>query len=443
MSRAALAAVANDVDTEAAVVVREAAADLRGDASEISAEIAERIHTALAELGDDSETADLTRDCMHAVVLELMASARGERDPAAAALAPQAARWVHEFVRLGVDLDCLMRAARVGQEAIWERSLKALRVRARDAALLGQAIEIASRQQFAYAEALSSQLAAEHSAAHSRWVRSPAAVRLDVVRAILDEQCIDVDVASARLGYELRREHVGFVVWEATGAPEAGPALERSALALGFTLGGARPLLVPLSEHLLAGWVSGPPVGGADEPARLPIPSRSVRVAIGTRAAGVAGFKHSHLEAMNARRVAILTGLAPGGVAHFADVALESLVSTDLDQARAFVARELGPLARGDESSRTLATTLRAYLELGSSLDRAARRLGVHKNTVLKRVRRARELLGGDLDERTLELEVALALAPVVASGAVDERERAGSTPPTAASGPPAPTGRP
>jgi DNA-binding PucR family transcriptional regulator len=146
---------------------------------------------------------------------------------------------------------------------------------------------------------------------------------------------------------------------------------------------------------------------------------------------------------MNARRVAVLTGLAPGGVVHFADVALASLVSADLDQARAFVARELGPLARGDDRTRTLATTLRTYLELGSSLDRAARRLGVHKNTVLKRVRRARELLGGDLDERMLELEVALALAPVVARAAVDGRQRAGSTPPADVSGPPAPTGRP
>lgn len=432
MSRAALAAVANDLDTAAAAVVHEAAADLRDDVNEISAEIAERIHAAWAELGDGSETVDLTRGCMHAVVLDLIATARGERDPAAAALAPQAACWVHELVRLGVDLDCLVHAARVGQEVIWDRSLKALRLRARDAALLGQAIEIASHQQFAYAEAVSSQLTAEHSAARRRWVRSPAAVHLDVVRAILDEQCVDIDVASARLGYELRREHVGFVVWEDTGAPEAGPALERSALALGFALGGARPLLVSLSEHLLGGWVSGPPAGGPDEPAPLPIPSGSVRVAIGTRAAGVAGFKHSHLEAMNARRVATLTGLAPGGVVHFADVALESLVSGDLDQARAFVARELGPLARGDESSRTLATTLQAYLELGSSLDRAARRLGVHKNTILKRVRRARELLGDDLDERTLELEVALALAPVVATGRPTNGSVPGAHPPPA-----------
>jgi hypothetical protein len=425
MSRAVLAAVTDDPGIEATALAREVAGDLEGDVGDISDEIAARIHSSVRELGDDAATGALTRDCMYALVLELLAVARGERDRAPVALPPQAARWVHEVVRLGGDTDCLMRVARLGQEAVWERSLKALRVRACDAALLGQAIEIASRQQFAYAEALSSRLAAEHAAARRRWVRSAEAVRLDVVRAILGEDRIDLDVAGARLRYELRREHVAFVAWADAGTREAGPALKDCALALACALGRSRPLVVPFSEHLLAGWVGEPAVDDVDEVAQRAIATAGVRIAIGTRLAGVAGFRHSHREAMNARRVAILTGVGPGGVVHFAGVALESLVSADLDQARAFVARELGALAGGDESTRTLAYTLRTYLELGSSLDRAARRLGLHKNTILKRVRRARELLGRELDGRRVELEVALALAPVIERR---ERQRAEST---------------
>jgi DNA-binding PucR family transcriptional regulator len=85
------------------------------------------------------------------------------------------------------------------------------------------------------------------------------------------------------------------------------------------------------------------------------------------------------------------------------------------------VARELGPLARGDDEALRLAATLRVYLEEGASLERAARRLGVHKNTVHRRVRRAQELLGRSLEERTLELQVALAVAPFL--GPAEDRQ--------------------
>ena len=44
---------------------------------------------------------------------------------------------------------------------------------------------------------------------------------------------------------------------------------------------------------------------------------------------------------------------------------------------------------------------------------RAAARLGVHKNTVAYRIRRAEELLGYGVRERQLELQTALRLAPL------------------------------
>ena len=80
------------------------------------------------------------------------------------------------------------------------------------------------------------------------------------------------------------------------------------------------------------------------------------------------------------------------------------------------VQRELGPLANDDDEMRRIAATLRVYFEEGSSLERAARRLGVHKNTVNNRVRRARELLGENLAERPLEVQVALVLSRIVLS---------------------------
>ena len=86
----------------------------------------------------------------------------------------------------------------------------------------------------------------------------------------------------------------------------------------------------------------------------------------------------------------------------------------DVDAARRFAERELGPLAAGDDATVRLASTLAVFLDEGASFVRAARRLGVHTNTVTYRVRRAEELLGHPVAERQLELRVALRLARLV-----------------------------
>jgi DNA-binding PucR family transcriptional regulator len=89
----------------------------------------------------------------------------------------------------------------------------------------------------------------------------------------------------------------------------------------------------------------------------------------------------------------------------------------DVDSARRFAARELGPLLAEDDATVRLASTLAVFLEEGASFARAARRLGVHTNTVTYRVHRAEELLGHRVTERQLELRVALRLARLVPPG--------------------------
>jgi DNA-binding PucR family transcriptional regulator len=112
-----------------------------------------------------------------------------------------------------------------------------------------------------------------------------------------------------------------------------------------------------------------------------------------------------------ARRVANLRGDGNGTLALYPDLALDSLLATDTEAARRFAARELGPLAAPDDSTSRLASTVSIFLEEGSSFVRAARRLGIHPNTVAYRIRRAESLLGHPLTERQLELRIALRLA--------------------------------
>jgi len=128
----------------------------------------------------------------------------------------------------------------------------------------------------------------------------------------------------------------------------------------------------------------------------------------------VEGFTRSYREAMHARRIAELTRRRPGSVFAYEDVALVALASSDLEHARDFVLRQLGPLMADDDATVRVAATLRVYLEEGSRPRRAAERLGVHPNTIAYRIQAAEEMLGYPIESRVAELLVALRLAPVV-----------------------------
>ncbi len=88
------------------------------------------------------------------------------------------------------------------------------------------------------------------------------------------------------------------------------------------------------------------------------------------------------------------TLLAPDATAAFAEAVLAPLVAADLG----------GP---GD-----LVESLRGWLATHGQWEPAAARLGVHRHTLRKRIRRAEELLGRDLDSPGVRAELWLALHP-------------------------------
>jgi purine catabolism regulator len=78
--------------------------------------------------------------------------------------------------------------------------------------------------------------------------------------------------------------------------------------------------------------------------------------------------------------------------------------------AERFVAHSLGPLLDPKTRNREqLLETLEAYLTRGSVKDAAAE-LNLHRHTVLYRLAKLRELLGGDLDTPAIRLRLQLAL---------------------------------
>jgi DNA-binding PucR family transcriptional regulator len=132
-----------------------------------------------------------------------------------------------------------------------------------------------------------------------------------------------------------------------------------------------------------------------------------VRVAIGVPGPGLAGFRQSHREAVEAQRVAVARG-SDDIVTAYADVELVSLVSGNEPGVRALVARELGAHAGDEKGLDRVRETLAAYLDHGGSVEATASTLVVHKNTIRYRLAQAEELVGHPLSERRTELALAL-----------------------------------
>jgi hypothetical protein len=382
---------------------------------EIAATLADTVHEHLSELEEDMRpwTLQAARSNL-GVIVSMM---REGDDPESAFPPAEAIGYAKEYVVRGLELSLMQRAYRTAQGVFGGIILERLRVATDDSDHLAEAMAFFNAWIFAWVEAIERRLTDVYMSEHEQWVRGAAAVRAAEVRALLGgAAAVDATAVSLRLGYELDRFHVGFVVWsEETGERpgDAGglfAAMERAAAAVAKSLGASAPLTVAEGRHL-ACWAG---LRSEPELSRLRLPRTGacgLSVAAGTPAPGVEGFVLSHHEALLARRVAQLRGDRDGAVATYPDLALEALLAEDPEAARRFAARELGPLAAGDDATVRFASTVAIFLEEGSSFVRASRRLGIHANTVSYRVRRAESLLGRAVTERQLELRVALRLA--------------------------------
>jgi DNA-binding PucR family transcriptional regulator len=122
----------------------------------------------------------------------------------------------------------------------------------------------------------------------------------------------------------------------------------------------------------------------------------------------------SHDQARVARRVADLRGVRPGTVVGYRAAGLTALLTADPAEAVRFAQTELGALLAPTDTSARVRATVRVYLEENLSPARTARRLGIHQNTVVYRVKQAEERLGRGVEQRRLQLEVALRLADMI-----------------------------
>lgn len=351
-------------------------------------------------VGDPAITA-ATVATNHANILHWAnANVRRPGEPVPANLSPAVVDIARDIVRRGLDDATSLNTYRIGQNVAWRFWMARAFALTEDPEELRELLDVTARSIFSFVDETVSGIQDLIDAEREQLVRGTHAERLETVNLVLEGAPITVARASERLRYELAARHTAAVVWSEDDRPLE-PAAEALARAAGA---GGLPFTVSATARTLwVWWADARDAAPAAEALASALPA-GVRAALGTTASGIDGFRRAHLDALATQRL-MQRMPADRRVASYEDVQLVALTAADDARAADFVARTLGDLATAPEELRE---TLRVYLREGSSASRAARALYTHRNTVLNRLAKARDLLPAPLEERGVPVALAL-----------------------------------
>jgi len=324
------------------------------------------------------------------------------RDPGAPVppnTGPEPVTVARELVRRGLDAFALD-AYRVGEGVAWRRLMEIAFALTSDPAELHELLDVCSRSISAFVDATLAAIAAEIDLERDELTRGTHAERRETVALLLDGAPIPRRRAEERLGYALTGPHTAAVIW--ADDPNGDLArLDAAAQSFGHAAG-ARVLSVLASAATRWVWVAGSV--DTDALLRSVCAMPDVRVAVGPRANGVDGFRRSHFDAITTQQLMARLH-SPQQIAHFTDVQLVALITADTDRAAEFVKYTLGDL---EFAGTELQDTVRTFVAAQCNASRAAERLYTHRNTLLRRLARADELLPRPLANSSVEVAVAL-----------------------------------
>jgi DNA-binding PucR family transcriptional regulator len=129
-----------------------------------------------------------------------------------------------------------------------------------------------------------------------------------------------------------------------------------------------------------------------------------VRMALGPTAAGIEGFRRSHLDAITTQRM-MARLRSPQRIAGFTDVELVALITADPERADRFIKHTLGDF---ESAGPELHESVLSFVTEQCNASRAATRLYTHRNTLLRRLARADEMLPQPLQTKSVHVAVAL-----------------------------------
>lgn len=307
-----------------------------------------------------------------------------------------------ELVRRGTT-EQMFNSSRMVQNTAWQYWMNIAFGLTSDAAELRELLEVSARSIATFIDANMEGIAAFMKAEREQRLRNSHVDRLELVTLILEGAAVSAQQASQRLGYHLEQPHHAALVWTEETETELGK-LEAAAQALAHCAGARQSLTVMVNAATLWVWVSGSRAIELDNLRAALKNTAGVRMAIGSGNQGIDGFRHAHLDALTTQR--LLGRLRAGAnVVHFDMVRLVALMTRDAEALQQFIHHTLGELAGAQPALRR---TLQVFLATGCNATLAAERLYTHRNTLLRRLARAEELLPRPLEHNRIHVAAAL-----------------------------------
>jgi DNA-binding PucR family transcriptional regulator len=379
--------------------------------TEVYAELVlDRIAAEVPELLADERRRELGRSGSQALLREFGTALRHELGAIRYHAPTAALAYSRHLAREGVSLRAILRSYRLGQEVLFARAAELALAQPVGDASVGALARIGALT-FRFSDGAMSDVAQEYETQRELFIRGTLAQRASTLQALLAGRSVDVAAAERTLGHRLDGRHIAIVAWSTDPALE-GEAVATAARELVTAIGEGRPLVTTETPGEATVWTT--PSAISPAPALGAMLPPGMRAAIGRPASGVDGFVATKRQADLARSVA---ADRDSSVTFYDDVALAAVLLRDRDTARAFAAEELGGLAARTRAATELRDTLSAFVANGHDQSRTADALGVHRNTIAKRLRRAEAILKRPITSRLRELEAALLIAQVLTPG--------------------------
>ena len=308
-----------------------------------------------------------------------------------------------ELARRGLS-DALFNSTRAVQNAAWQRWQQIAFALTSDPAELQALLDVSARSISAFIDANMAYLADLIREDREAGLRGTHADRRELVTLILDGTDVTPQHASQRLGYALDQVHHAAVIWSEEADVEL-RRLEKAAETLALHADTRQILTVMVNAGTLWVWTHGGKPIDMKHLQQAVKALTGVRMAIGSSGGhGIEGFRRGHLDALSTQR--LMSRLQTSAqVVGFNQIRLVSLMMQNMESARQFIAHTLGELATADPALRKV---LHTFLESGCNAKYTAEVLHLHRNTFLRRLARAEELLPRPLADSRVHVAAAL-----------------------------------
>lgn len=357
----------------------------------------------VSTIADDPVIVEAVRQSNRANLLHwLAANVAHPGKPVPANLDDESLIAARDVVRHGLDEAGIVDGYRVAHNLAWQYWQRIAFGLTSDPDELRELLDMSARSLAGFIDATVGAVCSQIRIERNELTRGTHAQRRQTVALIIDGAPISQKHIEDRLGYQLGQSHTAAVIW----GDESNANLSDLDRAAEMLISNAEGRALSVLADARTRWVWLPGAGGpdlADVAAELNQLS-GMRIAVGPTAAGIEGFRSSHLDAITTQRMMARLG-SPQRLAKFTDVYLIALITANPELADRFIKQTLGDFESADTE---LQQTLLTFVYQQCNAARTAALLYTHRNTVLRRIARANELLPQPLEEDGVHIAVAL-----------------------------------